>query len=294
MEGGKGGCSGPAGWRLRPPGSPNSRRWKAEALVVLGQWDPRSGKRLAGPGPLRSSKAVEALTGPTDSGQPTRLPTSPPPPPDRNRVRDRRDRPDRQGHRQAAPAPHQRRHRRTPAAAAPATPSAASPPAANHPPPPTTSTRTATRPPAQSATATALASSPPATDGFSRQKPTADTCSAPSTRHGRIKERIGVLMGGTAGSPRQRVRPEVPQVGTLRSIGQATPPPAVASTPGVRRQQQGATPPAITDAYLIWGQKGLTDRVLDQQPDRHPRRLWQRHRTTCPLAAAQSQRRRAA
>ena len=39
-------------WRLRPPGSPNSERWKAEALVVLGQWD-EVWEALGRPGPLR-------------------------------------------------------------------------------------------------------------------------------------------------------------------------------------------------------------------------------------------------
>ena len=36
-------------------------RWKAEALVVLGQWD-EVWEALGRPGPLGSSKAVEALT----------------------------------------------------------------------------------------------------------------------------------------------------------------------------------------------------------------------------------------
>ena len=73
-------------------------RWKAEALVVLGQWD-EVWEALGRPGPLGSSKAVEALTEahrlratdpPADVHSPA---TAAPPNLDIRRERDRRRRP---------------------------------------------------------------------------------------------------------------------------------------------------------------------------------------------------------
>ena len=79
-----------------------------------------------------------------------------------------------------------------------------------------------------------------------------------------IKKRIGVLMERYGQVHPDNACVECRKVGTLRSIDRAHSATrcrfhAEAYVANNKRD----TPPAITDAYLIWGAKGLTDRVLD-------------------------------
>ena len=79
-----------------------------------------------------------------------------------------------------------------------------------------------------------------------------------------IKKRIGVLMERYGQIHPDNACVECRKVGTFRSIDRAHSATrcrfhAEAYVANNKRD----TPPAITDAYLIWGAKGLTDRVLD-------------------------------
>ena len=79
-----------------------------------------------------------------------------------------------------------------------------------------------------------------------------------------LKKELGVLMERYGQVHPDNACIECRKVGTLRSIERAR------SATRCRfhadayiANNKRDTPPAITDAYLIWGAKGLTDRVLD-------------------------------
>lgn len=79
-----------------------------------------------------------------------------------------------------------------------------------------------------------------------------------------LKKELGVLMERYGQVHPDNACVECRKVGTLRSIERAR------SATRCRfhadayiANNKRDTPPAITDAYLIWGAKGLTDRVLD-------------------------------
>ena len=79
-----------------------------------------------------------------------------------------------------------------------------------------------------------------------------------------LKKELGVLMERYGQVHPDNACIECRKVGTLRSIDRAHSATrcrfhAEAYVANNKRD----TPPAITDAYLIWGAKGLTDRVLD-------------------------------
>lgn len=78
-----------------------------------------------------------------------------------------------------------------------------------------------------------------------------------------IKKRIGVLMERYGQVHPDNACVECRKVGTLRSIDRAHSATRCRFHAEAYVANKRDTPPAITDAYLIWGAKGLTDRVLD-------------------------------